>query len=142
MADKAEPSILGKNTAEFTIEGKTFRVIKCEYGFSQNVDLFGKPVPWVTSDPIKLEIVGTNDETSISWATNNKKKLNGSISIYRSDQSVLKEIKFEDGYCVKYKEDIQLLIKSSLDTPYRHCLEISAKVISIGDIKHDNHWPE
>ncbi len=24
--------------------------------------------------------------------------------------------------------------------PYSHYLEISAKSISIGDIKHDNHW--
>ncbi len=129
-------------TAELTIEGKTFTIIKCEYKFSQKIDLFGKPVPKVTSDAIKLEIYGTADETNIAWATNYKKKLGGTISFYKNDQSIFKEIKFTDGFCIKYKEEIQLLKNGNSITPYKHCLEISAKVISIGEIKHDNHWPE
>jgi hypothetical protein len=129
-------------TAELAIEGKTFPIRKCEYGFSQKVDLLGKPIPMVTSNRIKLEITGTDDETNISWAANEKKKLGGTISFYRADQSVMKEIKFEDGFCIKYKEDIQLLKSPDPSPLYLHFLEISAKVISIGDIKHDNHWPE
>ena len=129
-------------TAELAIEGKTFPIRKCEYGFSQKVDLFGKPIPIVISHTIKLELSGTEDETNISWAANDKKKMEGTISFYRADQSVFKEIKFEDGFCIGYKEDIQLL-KSQDSTPiYLHFLEVSAKVIKIGDIKHDNHWPE
>jgi len=126
-------------SAEFNIEGKTFRVIRCEYGFSQPVDLFGKPIPKVLSDTIKLVLIGTEDETCITWASNNRKKLSGTISFYKSDQSVFKEIKFEDGYCVKYKEAIQLM---SPDMPYNHYMEISARVIGMEGIKHDNHWPE
>jgi hypothetical protein len=129
-------------TAELTIEGKTFHIIKYEYNLSQKVDLFGKPIPKVVSDTIKLELYGTDEETSITWATNNKKKLSGKISVYKNDQSVLKEIKFEDGFCIKYREDIRLLKGVNSVTYYTHYLEISAKVISIGDIKHDNHWPE
>jgi hypothetical protein len=129
-------------TAELAIEGKTFPIRRCEYGFSQKVDLFGKPIPLVTSSTIKLEIPGTEDETNISWAANDRKKLGGTISFYNADQSVFKEIKFEDGFCIQYREDIQLL-KSTVSTPlYVHFLEISAKVISIGDLKHDSHWPE
>jgi hypothetical protein len=127
-------------TAELAIEGKTFPIRKCEYGFSQKVDLFGKPIPRVKSSPIKLEITGTDDETNISWAANDKKKLGGTISFYRADQSVFKEIKFEDGFCIKYKEEIELLKSPDSNPLYIHLLEISAKVISIGDIKHDNHW--
>ena len=129
-------------TAELKIEGKTFPIIRCEYNLSQKVDLFGKPVPSVISDPIKLELYGTNDETNISWATNSKKKLDGTISFLKPDQSVFKEIKFEQAYCIKYREDINPLVKGISDISYRHCLEISAKVIGIGDIKHDNHWPD
>jgi hypothetical protein len=128
-------------TAELTIEGKSFPLLKCEYNFSQEVNLFGKPIPKVISKPIKLELNGTGDETNISWATNSKKKLDGKISIYKANKSVFKEIKFEDGYCIKYKEDIRLLKRSDLMPDYIQYLEISAKVISIGDIKHDNHWP-
>jgi hypothetical protein len=124
--------------AELAIEGKTFPIVKCEYAFSQKVDLFGKPIPKVISKPIKLEINGTDDETSISWATNYKKKLSGTITYYNNDRTVFKEIKFEDGFCVKYKEDIRLINNSGF--LYKYCMEISAKVISIGDIKHDNHW--
>ena len=125
--------------AEFNIEGKIFQVVQCEYGFYQQVDLFGKPIPKVSSDTIKLVLYGTEDETCISWAANDKKKISGTITFYKNDQSVFKEIKFEDGYCVKYKEDI-LLMKKGI--PYKHSLEISAKVIGMGNIKHDNHWPE
>jgi len=129
-------------TADLTIEGKTFQVIRCEYTLSQEVDLFGKPVPRVTSDPIRVELYGTGEETAISWAANNRKKLNGTISFYKTDQSVFKEIKFEDAYCVKYGEDIRFSNKGSSVAPYRHLLEISARIIAIGDSKHDNHWPE
>ncbi len=129
-------------TADLAIEGKSFQVIKCEYNLSQKVDLFGKPVPKVTSDTIKLEIYGLNDETIISWAANHTKKLDGTISFYRSDQSVFRKIKFEEGFCIRYKEDIHVSRKGSTGIPYRHCLEISAKAISIGDVKHNNHWSE
>jgi hypothetical protein len=127
-------------TAELKIEGKTFPVIMCEYALWQKADLFGKPVPKVFTEPIKLELYGTNDETNISWAVNNKKQLSGSIAFYKSDQSVFKELKFEDGYCIKYKELVMISKDSGSVSPYRHYLEISAKSISLGDIKHDNHW--
>jgi hypothetical protein len=68
------------------------------------------------------------------------KKLDGTISFYKANKSVFKEIKFEDGYCIKYKEVIRLLKNSELVPAYMQYLEISAKVISIGDVKHDNHW--
>jgi hypothetical protein len=127
-------------TAELTIEGKVFPIIKCEYNFSQEVNLFGKPIPRVISKPIKLELYGTEDETNISWAANSMKKLDGTISFYKANKSVFKEIKFEDGYCIKYKEVIRLLKNPELVPTYMQYLEISAKVISIGDVKHDNHW--
>jgi hypothetical protein len=127
-------------TAELKIEGKIFPVIMCEYSLWQKTDLFGKPVPKVFTRPIKLEIYGSDDETNISWALNNKKKLSGSISFYKSDQSVFKELQFEDAFCIKYREIVMLSKESASSAPYRHYLEISAKTISIGDIKHDNHW--
>lgn len=127
-------------TAELTIEGKSFPIIRCEYNFSQEVNLFGKPIPRVISKPIKLKLYGTEDETTISWAANNKKKLDGTISFYKANKSVFKEIKFEDGYCIKYKEDIRLVKGTNVVPDYIQYMEISAKVISIGDIKHDNHW--
>jgi hypothetical protein len=127
-------------TAELKIEGKAFTVIACEYSLWQKVDLFGKPVPKVFNRPIRLEIYGTEDETSISWAANTNKKVSGSICYYKNDQSVFKEIKFEDGFCIKYKELVLISNDANSGTPYRHYLEISPKTISIGDIKHDNHW--
>ncbi len=127
-------------TAELKIEDKTFPVVRCEYSLWQKADLFGKPVPKVFTRPIRLEIYGTDDETNISWAINNKKKLSGSISYLKSDQSVFKEIKFEDGFCIKYKELVLISKGGASGTHYRHYLEISARSISIGDIKHDNHW--
>jgi hypothetical protein len=127
-------------TAELTIEGKSFPILKCEYHFSQEVNLFGKPIPRVISKPIRLELMGSNDETNISWATNSQKKLDGTISFYKSNKSVFKEIKFENGYCIKYKEDIHPLKGSKSVPDYVVSMEISAKTISIGDIKHDNHW--
>jgi hypothetical protein len=127
-------------TAELKIDGKTFPVIRCEYSLWQQADLFGKPVPKVFNRPISLEIHGTDDETNISWALNNKKTLSGSIAFYKNDQSVFKEIKFEDGFCIKYKELVSITNGSTSGTSYRHYLEISPKSITIGDIKHDNHW--
>jgi hypothetical protein len=127
-------------TAELKIEGKTFPIINFRYSLWQKTDLFGKPVPKVFARPLRLEIYGTDDETNISWATNSQKKLSGSISYLKSDQSVFKEIKFEDGFCIRYKELAVFSQDSAAGVPYRHYLEISAKSISIGDIKHDNHW--
>ena len=96
-------------TAELKIEGKTFPIITCEYSLWQKADLFGKPVPRVMSGPIRLEIYGTDDETNISWAINNKKKLSGTISFLKSDQSVFQGNKIRGGFCIKYKEDDLIL---------------------------------
>jgi len=126
-------------TAELTIEGKSFPIIMCEYGFIQNSDRFGKPVFKVNSRLIKLELPQTNDETSISWVSGNLKKYNGNITFYNSDQTIFKEIKFEEGYCIKYKETVQLL---SSEIPYRQYLEISANVIIVGESRHENHWAD
>jgi hypothetical protein len=128
--------------AELKIEGAVLKVLTCEYGFNQQVDVSGRPVPRVSCGTIKIDLVGTEDETNISWASNHRKKIEGTITFYKQDeQTKLREIKFEDAFCIRYKETV-LLLKNSKENTYRHSIEISAGKLTIGEAKYNSYWPE
>jgi hypothetical protein len=127
-------------TAELELEGKTYRVMKCEYGFTQEVDTQCKPVPKVKSGTIKMEIESRDDDTHLSWTANKSKKEEGTITFYKTDQSKFREIKFEAAYCIKYRESV--VTRKNEPTIYKQEVEITAGRLTVAGIKHDNHWPE
>jgi hypothetical protein len=127
-------------TAELEIEGKSYKVYECEYSFSQQVDLQGKPNPKVKGGTIKMVIEGSDDDVHLSWTVNKARKDEGTITFYKIDQSKFREIKFEQAHCIRYKETVSI-VKNA--TPaYRQEIVLTAGKMTVAGIKHNNHWPE
>ena len=91
--------------AKFTLDGTEYGVLSCNYSFGQGLDSKGQPSTDVQGGTISLQIAATDDSGIIDWMIDPKGKKDGSIVFDKSDgNGKLKEVKFEEGYCVGYHE--------------------------------------
>lgn len=134
---------------ELALEDQTYGVITCEYVLSQKTDETGRPTGMVRSGLIQVLLVGGEDELLASWATDSNKQLDGTLTFYFiQEESVFKEVKFEGGYCVTYREYFLPMGNgvTSIRPPTglaSYCTEIavSAAKLTVDGMAHDNGWP-
>jgi type VI secretion system TssD-like protein len=73
----------------------------------------------------------------MGWMIDPYAKKNGSVVFKKIDQdSTLKEVKFEDAYCVGYSESFSANSASAMTLT----LNISARKITVGDATHEKKW--
>lgn len=125
--------------ADFTLDGKTYRVFECSYSFGQSVDDTGQPSGEVKGGTITLKVESTGSTAIAAWMIDPYMKKDGSIVFYKKDsKATQKEVKFKEGYCTDYKEIFDHMNEKAMGTTFT----ISAKEITIGDVVHTNDWPE
>lgn len=123
--------------ATFTLDGTDYDVISCVYSFGQATDEKGRPASDVRGGNITVQIAVSDDSSIMGWMIDPYAKKNGSIVFKKIDQdSTLKEVKFEDGYCVGYSESFNANSASAMTMT----LNISARKISVGDATHEKKW--
>ena len=123
--------------ATFNLDGNEFQVLSCVYSFGQGTDAKGQPSSDVQGGNISLQIAASDDSSIIGSMIDPNGKKNGSIVFKRADQdSTLKEVKFEDGFCVGYTESFN----ANSTMPMTITLNISAKKISVGDASLEKKW--
>jgi Hemolysin coregulated protein Hcp (TssD) len=123
--------------ATFKLDGNEFDVISCVYSFGQATDEKGRPASDVQGGNISLQISVDDDSSIMGWMIDPYSKKSGSIVFNKTDQdSTLKEVKFEDGYCVGYSESFNANSASAMTVT----LNISARKISVGDATHEKKW--
>ncbi len=123
--------------ATFKLDGNEYPVISCSYSFGQGTDTKGQPATDVRGGNISLQVAASDDSSLIGWMIDPNGKKSGSIVFKRSDQdSTLKEVKFEDGFCVGYTESFN----ANSTLPMTISLNISAKKVSVGDATHEKNW--
>ena len=77
-----------------------------------------------------------NDALLMEWVTSDQKTMDGTITIYKIDEeSKLKEIKFEKGYCISLNEFFEHGSGDGMS------IVVSAEKLNIGSISVDNDWP-
>ncbi|HEY2649465.1 MAG TPA: type VI secretion system tube protein TssD [Puia sp.] len=125
-------------SAKFKLDGNEFPVLSCSYSFGQGVNAQGQPSTDVQGGTISLQIAASDDSSIINWMVDPSGKKDGSIAFMGSDNSggVLKEVKFEQGFCVGYSESFN----ASSSMPMTVSLNISAKKISVGDASLEKAW--
>jgi hypothetical protein len=154
--------------ATITVDEKTFEVLECVSDMEQAIDMKGKAISSVRGGDIRLVLRGTDEETIPAWASDKNKKLDGTITYYKIDvmEGKFREIKFEDGYITWFAESFMMadsdenfadamLFQDDFDeeifnmvqrvhkqfgASYLILCKVSAKKISIDDVKHDNAW--
>jgi hypothetical protein len=121
--------------AVFKIAGKEFDVISSVYSFGQSTDEKNRPASAVRGGNISVQVVASDDDTLIEWMVDAYKKQDGSLVFNKTDQdSTLKEVKFEDGYCVGYSESFNANSASAMVVS----LNIAARKITIGNASLEN----
>ena len=122
--------------ATFKIDGNEYDVISCVYSFGQATDEKGRPASDVQGGNISLQI-SADDTGVVGWMIDPYAKKSGSIVFNKTDQdSTLKEVKFEDGYCVGYSESFN----ANSSSPMTATINISARKVSVGDATHEKKW--
>ncbi|MBL0257533.1 MAG: hypothetical protein IPQ03_08385 [Bacteroidetes bacterium] len=131
--------------AELVIEGKTYRVMHCDYAFNQPITETGRPNGRVFGGLINLEVETSGDITFIQWMVEHHLTKRGELH-FRSRRTGMREksIEFEDAYVVNYFESY-----NDHDTnPMTERIVISALKMTIttygdspGTVMTINDWP-
>ncbi len=123
--------------SKLKVGGKEYNVLNCSYELHQETDATGRPSSITRGGKIKLTVESTADTSLSDWMFNNFERRDGSIMFLKRDNdATAKELKFTEGYMVKYLENFD----STGKNPMAESFVISAKTIAIGNGEHVNDW--
>ncbi|WP_026449515.1 type VI secretion system tube protein TssD [Aequorivita capsosiphonis] len=124
--------------AKLSLNGKEYNVLNCSYDLFQETDATGRPSSVTRGGRIKLTVESTEETSLAEWMFNNFERRDGSVKFLKRDnEATAKELKFTEGYMVKYVENFHSTDKE----PMSESLVISARSISMGTGEHVNDWP-
>ncbi len=123
--------------ATFNLDGKTFTVQSCHYGFHQNIDSQGQPQSMVRGGTINVSIEGSDDNTIFNWMSDPHSFKDGKITFYKREQnSKLKDVEFKGAACIDYAESYD----ANSSSPMMVSFTLSAKEITVNGDSHKNEW--
>ncbi len=123
--------------AKFKVSGNEYNVLNCSYHLYQETDESGRPSSVTRGGKIDITVESTADTTLSDWVFNSFERKDGSIEFLKRDTDAkAKELKFEEGYLVKYLENFD----STGKNPMTETITISARKIGIGNGEHENEW--
>ena len=124
-------------SATFKFDGQEYEVQACSYSFDQLTDDKGRPASSVRGGHITMSLVLNEDEKILEWMNDADKKSKGSIVFKKIDQdSTMKELKFEDAYCVSFVESFTANVPDSMVAS----IGISARKMTIGNVPYEVKW--
>lgn len=123
--------------SKLSVGGKELNILDCSYELFQEVDATGRPSSIVRDGKIQITIESTGDSFFFEWMTDSFDRKDGTINYFKRDGGgTLKDLKFTEGYLVRYKETFD----STGTSPLTETFTISAKQISIGNGTMTNEW--
>jgi hypothetical protein len=123
--------------AELNLGGNNYLLNSLSVEMGQAIDEFGRPSSIIKGGKIEIELFSADDDVIVDWMIHPGKSINGTINLYKSDnETKLKEIKFENGYCIEYTETYSEAMEKNLVTKFT----ISAEKLSVGNIDLYNKW--
>jgi len=123
--------------AKLNVGGNEYNVLSCSYELHQETDATGRPSSITRGGKIRITVESTSDTSLSDWMFNNFERRDGSIVFLKRDtDATSKELKFTEGYMVKYLENFD----STGKNPMSESFVISAKSIAIGNGEHINDW--
>lgn len=123
--------------AKLKVGGNEYNVLSCSYELHQETDATGRPSSITRGGKIKLTVESTADTSLSDWMFNNFERRDGSITFLKRDtDATAKELKFTEGYMVKYLENFNATDKN----PMAESFVISARSIAMGNGEHVNEW--
>jgi len=125
--------------AKLVLNGQEYNVLNSSYDLFQETDATGRPSSVTRGGRIKLTVEATADTSLAEWMFNNFERRDGSVKFLKRDnEATAKELKFSEGYMVKYVENFD----HTGDEPMSESIVISARSITMGTGEHVNDWPK
>ena len=122
---------------------KRREVASFRMAFNQSTDPEGQVTSIVRGGKITMRLKALNDGSTdlVSWMVDNEKALNGSIVFVNTTNGVeMKQIIFEDAYCVNYVESWEDTTKDE-DLAHWEEITISCRKINVGNMElFKNTW--
>lgn len=123
--------------AELEVNGKKSVVKHVSYDLNQEVDATGRPSSITRGGRIRMTVESTGETDFFEWMVNNFERKDGTITFFKRDTDAkLKELKFKEGYLVKFEENFE----ADSQSPMTISFTISARELSSGNAIHTNAW--
>jgi hypothetical protein len=125
--------------ATLKMSGKEFDVLDCNYEFHRDVDSKGRPASNVYGGKIYVHIESTEDTSILESMISQFKPISGSIIFKKGDEDAkMKELEFENGYVIDYKEDIDIVGSKPMTLGFT----VSAQTVKMGGAQFEQNWPK
>ena len=120
-------------------DSKEFDVLRWDVEFNRDTDPKGRPASVIYGGTINVEVESTPDTIVLDKMFKQYQPVNGSIVFKKADEDAkMKELVFENGYVVKYKEALDVANAFPMTIRF----SISAQVVKMGDASFEQNWPE
>lgn len=118
----------------FILDGTKYEVEKFSTNFVQPADFKGQPQQEVKGGKIAVVLTHVADDNLYLWAKQSALQKSGQI-LFQTDlgMSVLR-INFTNAYCINLTREINAL------TGTKTSLVISAELVSMNGVEHNNFW--
>jgi len=126
---------------EFSADGSEPReVIALSYELNQNVDNIGQVAGEVRGGKVVVTLGTIKGAERFGWAASSDMKKSGEIRFIDRNSQTMKTLKFEDAYCVGYKEDYEAFSGAEIKDSAKETLTLSCRIIDIEGEVHENTW--
>lgn len=120
-------------------DSKEFDVLRWDVEFNRDTDPKGRPASDIYGGTINVEVESTPDTIVLDKMFKQYQPVTGSIVFKKADEDAkMKELVFENGYVVKYKEALDVANAFPMTIRF----SISAQVVKMGDASFEQNWPE
>jgi hypothetical protein len=125
--------------AKFSVAGKEYNLLSCSYHLYQETDPTGRPSSVTRGGSVTVTVESTDDTSLFAWMCDSFAHKDGNLKFFKrdSESAILKQLDFEDAYCVSFDESFS----HETSIPMVITLTLSAKKIAIGGDNHTNEWP-
>ncbi|MFD2909847.1 type VI secretion system tube protein TssD [Flavobacterium ardleyense] len=124
--------------AKLEIDGEVMNVLEFQFSVSQDIDKSGKPSADPNGGRFRLVLESTKSTMLFDWMISNNQTKNGKVTFYRRDAvSKMRELQFNEGYCIGYDEVFLAQSNTSMSVE----IVVSAKEVIMNGSKFTRNWP-
>jgi hypothetical protein len=120
-----------KAELKFNDSNNIYRILECDYEFTQSIDATGKPCAKTKGGMIHVVVESMYDPAMMQWAVATSNVRSGKIVFYKDDseKSTLKTLVFKNAYCVHLQDRFH----SEGQYPMSTSFTINAQEITLDD---------
>ena len=120
-----------------TVNGEEQEALKCGFKCERSVDQKGAPSSSIANLRLWFEVVSTDSTAYLESAFAEQKPLKGKLSFQKgNEQSIMKDVEFEEGYIVRFREEYDRQGEATMTT----FVEMTARKVACGNAAYEANW--